>query len=183
MKIKAIIAAVAIGLCGIIAAPIVLNAINDYEEDEAKKEPIQTETETVELLDVAKTPEDLGVKNVSLKLNGESSSLYLDSGSVKFEAGFGASGFVANVSGFGSVKLDYESRRVYTEDTRYELYTLTPVCLTPGVGWASSETVTVDLYAQVGDRLYLIATKKATIDGMWFTEGFLGEPDLLEEGA
>lgn len=164
-KTGAIIAAI-VSVCigGILAAPTLVKLVKEREAEEAAKAPIKEE---VVLLDAAKTPNELGVTSTTLKLNGDGGSLTLESGSfIKFEAGCGADSFVANVRGHGSVTLAYEKQAVYTADSRYELYKFKAQSLTPGVAYGADQAATVDLYAMVGGRMYLIKTQTATITGI-----------------
>lgn len=154
--------ATAVILFGALAGiPIVANFVKDKKEDEALKEPTKQE---VVLLESAKTTEQLGVKNVYTRMSG-TTSLVLEECRIKFEAGCGADGFVMNVRGVGSVELDYETKTVYTEDARYELYTLKGKNLVPRICFAGETELTIDIYAHTCGRLYKIETTKYTVAG------------------
>ena len=51
----------------VLAAPIIVKAVKGKQEDEAKKEPVR---QAVVLLEAAKSPEQLGVENVQLNIDG-----------------------------------------------------------------------------------------------------------------
>lgn len=159
---KKIVAGILIGVCVIFGAPAVASAVRQKDADEAMKKPLKEE---VVLLDSAKTTEELGVREIKFKLNGDGAGLYLESGSVKFVAGCGADKFIVNVDGAGSTSLAFETQTIYSADTRYELFKFKPQTITPGVMFASEKEVTVELYAEIGGRLYLLKTQSATIAG------------------
>lgn len=174
-KIIAIILTVAsICTCGLFTAPAIMKAIQKKQADEELKKPL---TEEVVLLEAAKTPEELGVKNISLKFNGTGGSLALESGTIKFEAGCGADSFTVNVEEYGSTTLAYEHQSVYTADSRYETYRLKSATLTPYVMGSGEKQLTVKIFARVGDRMYLIGERKATLE-YWDIVWELGENEL-----
>ena len=160
---KKIIAIILIGVCVFFSAPAIAMFIRQKDADEEVKKPLKEE---VVLLDSAKTSGELGIHEVKLKTDGSGASLYLESGSVKFVAGCGADKFIINVNEAGSTVLTYEKQTIYSSDTRYELYKFKKQSITPGIAFGSTQEVTVELYAEIGGRLYLLQSQKATIDGI-----------------
>lgn len=150
----------------VIAAPMIVKAVRGKKEDEAKKEPVR---QAVVLLDAAKTPEQLGVTSVQLNIDGSDCTLRLKDGRVKFAAGCGADKLIANVQGFGSVPLEYETQTVYTETEKYELYRLKACNLTPNSVFGNTKKCKIDLYAYVGTRMYKIGSVSGEASGAFDT--------------
>lgn len=171
-----ILTVAAVALCIVFTAPMIAKGISEKKEDEAKKEPTKQE---VVLIDSAKSLEELGVKSVIVDISGENATLQLTGGKIKFAAGCIADGFIANVNGVGSVPIEYEARTIYTEESRYELYTLKSRSLTPGTIFGGSTELTVDIYAHTCGRLYKIKTIKCEVTGAFEIWGNI-EPDENE---
>lgn len=150
----------------VITAPIIVKAVKGKKEDEAKKEPVR---QAVVLLDAAKTPEQLGVTSVQLNIDGSNCTVWLKDGRVKFAAGCGADKLIANVQGFGSVPLEFETQTVYTETEKYELYRLKPCDLTPCQIFGNTAKCNIDLYAYVGTRMYKIGSVNGEAAGAFDT--------------
>lgn len=150
----------------VLAAPIIVKAVKGKQEDEAKKEPVR---QAVVLLDAAKSPEQLGVENVQLNIDGSGGMMILKEGRIKFAAGCGAEKFVANVEGLGSVPLEFETQTVYTETDKFELYRLKTTNLVPATCFAGTAKLKIDIYACVGARIYKIKSVEAEVAGLFDT--------------